>query len=455
MTARLISAPDGVELALHRVRAFRDGRPAVLLVHGAFTNHRFWLHSENGTGGMAHFLGAAGLDVWLADLRHHGESAREPRRGGGSARRGRHARDAGPAPARTHTEDARRLHDCPVARVGSLPGAGAALRQRRRGGGDHRGMDGVERARGVARDRWIRLLWRPGGGEYPVPRRGRERRSDLRATCGLPAGRRPRRIASQEARGRAGTDASWPGTVRPRSPVLLAERGRVAQGDAVTEAVLFDFNGVLVDDEAQHCEALQAILRDDAITMSREQYYADYLGLDDRTGFVEAFRRANRTLTTEILNRLVAAKSRRYLALVTKSLRLVLGATEFVRDAGRRYRLGIVSGALRREIDIVLRKSGLGDRFEIVIAADDVRHCKPDPAAYLAAQAAFTKRRAVAANACVAIEDSLPGLEAARAAGMACVMLTTNYPGSTFGGRGAALVWDSFSGHTAAELADL
>src|SRR3989442_2181704 len=83
MTSRLISTPDGVELALHRVRAFRDGRPAVLLVHGAFTNHRFWLHSENGTGGMggmAHFLGAAGLDVWLADLRHHGESAREPRR---------------------------------------------------------------------------------------------------------------------------------------------------------------------------------------------------------------------------------------------------------------------------------------------------------------------------------------------------------------------------------------
>src|SRR5216110_334063 len=73
---RRVTTPDGVELALHRMRAFRDGRPAVLLVHGAFTNHRFWLH-----GGMAHFLGAAGLDVWLADLRHHGESAREPRRG--------------------------------------------------------------------------------------------------------------------------------------------------------------------------------------------------------------------------------------------------------------------------------------------------------------------------------------------------------------------------------------
>src|SRR5256885_11481768 len=73
---RRLTTPDGVELALHRLRAYRDGRPAVLLVHGAFTNHRFWLHA-----GFANFLGAAGLDVWLADLRHHGESAREPRRG--------------------------------------------------------------------------------------------------------------------------------------------------------------------------------------------------------------------------------------------------------------------------------------------------------------------------------------------------------------------------------------
>ena len=81
--ARRVTTPDGVDLALHRLRAYRDGRPAVLLVHGAFTNHHLWLHSADGTspGGMAHFLGAAGLDVWLADLRHHGESAREPRRG--------------------------------------------------------------------------------------------------------------------------------------------------------------------------------------------------------------------------------------------------------------------------------------------------------------------------------------------------------------------------------------
>ena len=65
--ARRITTPDGVELALHRLRAHRDGRPAILLVHGAFTNPRCWLHAPDGTspGGLAHF----------------GDSAREPRRG--------------------------------------------------------------------------------------------------------------------------------------------------------------------------------------------------------------------------------------------------------------------------------------------------------------------------------------------------------------------------------------
>lgn len=225
----------------------------------------------------------------------------------------------------------------------------------------------------------------------------------------------------------------------------------------MTEAVLFDFNGVLVDDEPQHCEALQRVLADEGLELTREQYYAHYLGLDDRTGFVEAFRRANRTLTTELLQHLVTTKSRVYLQLVTSSLRLVAGAAEFVRDAGKRFRLGIVSGALRREIDHVLGQpgGGLAGRFEVIIAADDVPRCKPDPAAYLAAHRAFNERRPISVDQCVVIEDSLPGLAAAQAAGMPCVMLTTNHPAEKLQGRGAAMVWDSLAGHTATELADL
>lgn len=223
----------------------------------------------------------------------------------------------------------------------------------------------------------------------------------------------------------------------------------------MTEAVLFDFNGVLVDDEAQHCEALQRVLADEGITLTREQYYAEYLGLDDRTGFAEAYRHGNRTLTTQLMEHLVMLKSRLYLQLVAKSLQPVPGAREFVLDAGKRFRLGIVSGALRREIDHVLKQIGLVDRFEIIIAAGDVSRCKPDPAAYLAAHQALTERQPVAVDGCVVLEDSLHGLEAARAAGMPCVMLTTSHSAQTLQGRGAAMVWNSLAGHAAAELATL
>ncbi|HKA58476.1 MAG TPA: HAD family phosphatase [Gemmatimonadales bacterium] len=226
----------------------------------------------------------------------------------------------------------------------------------------------------------------------------------------------------------------------------------------MTEAVLFDFNGVLVDDESQHCDALRSVLADEGLTLSREEYYADYLGLDDRTGFVQAFQRANRTMTTELLDRLVEGKSRIYQRLIERSLTMVPGADEFVRDAGKRYRLGIVSGALRHEIDLVLSHTTIADRFEVIVAAGDVSRCKPDPAGFLAAHAAFnrhSRQAPIAARACVVIEDSLPGLAAARAAGMPCVMLATSHSPETLRQRGAALVWQSLSGHTAAELAEL
>lgn len=219
--------------------------------------------------------------------------------------------------------------------------------------------------------------------------------------------------------------------------------------------MLFDFNGVLIDDEAQHCEALQRVLADEGIPLTREQYYAQYLGLDDRTGFAEAYRRGNRTLTTELMEHLVDRKSQVYLQLVSTSLRMVAGAPAFVLEAAQRYRLGIVSGALRREIDHVLGQTGLADRFEVVVSSDDARRSKPDPAPYLAAHQALNKSSPLAPGECVVIEDSLHGLESARAAGMPCVMLTTSHPAPKLEGRGAARVWGSLAGHSVDELKHL
>ena len=79
MTARRIVTADGVRLALHRLRE-SPGRPAALCVHGAFCSHTAWLRVRGGAGGgFADLLDARGYDVWLADLRHHGASEREPK----------------------------------------------------------------------------------------------------------------------------------------------------------------------------------------------------------------------------------------------------------------------------------------------------------------------------------------------------------------------------------------
>ncbi len=166
-------------------------------------------------------------------------------------------------------------------------------------------------------------------------------------------------------------------------------------------ALLFDFNGVIVDDEEQHRLALEEVLAEEGIALTREQYYSDYLGYDDRMSLVAAFQHAGRPLPAVRVGRLVAEKSRRYERLLEGSLTLVPGASEFVTRAADRFRLGV-----------------------------------PLPA-----------RR------CVAIEDSLPGLAAARAAGIRCAMLATSHPPDAL--ADADVVWPSFSGHDPAELLEL
>jgi mannitol-1-/sugar-/sorbitol-6-phosphatase len=105
-----------------------------------------------------------------------------------------------------------------------------------------------------------------------------------------------------------------------------------------------------------------------------------------------------------------------------------------------------VSGALRREIDLVLDLAGLRPHFAEIVAAEDVSACKPDPQGYNRAREAL----ALAPSRCVVIEDSLPGLAAARAAGLRCAMLATSHDRQDC--TAADAVWQDFTGHAPAEL---
>jgi HAD superfamily hydrolase (TIGR01509 family) len=212
-------------------------------------------------------------------------------------------------------------------------------------------------------------------------------------------------------------------------------------------AILFDFNGVIVNDEPQHCEALIATLATYGYPLDRAGYYRDYLGFDDRECFRFTFARMGRAPESTLLHEAIERKAALYERAIRDSMELVPGAAEFVRTAAAEgYRLAIVSGALRREIELVLGEAGLRRQFEVLVAAEDVSACKPDPQGYRAALAIL----GVPPSHAVVIEDSRPGLEAARGAGLRCAMITTSHPTEEL--EGADLIWEDLSGHAPREL---
>lgn len=211
--------------------------------------------------------------------------------------------------------------------------------------------------------------------------------------------------------------------------------------------ILFDFNGVIVDDEPQHCHALIATLAEHGVALDEATYYRDFLGYDDRACIARAWQQAGRTLTDTLLKLLVNQKSELYQRAIREHLTMVNGATDFViAAAAAGLRLGIVSGALRREIDLVLDVAGLRQHFPVIISADDIRVCKPDPEGYRRGLAALD----LPPEAVMVIEDSLPGLAAAHAAGLRCTMLATSHERTNL--SDADLVWDDLSGRRPMDL---
>lgn len=214
-------------------------------------------------------------------------------------------------------------------------------------------------------------------------------------------------------------------------------------------SLLLDFNGVIINDEEQHRESLTATLAGYGITLSREGYYAEYLGFDDRECFRHAFREAGMSTEAAGIAEAVAGKGRVYQALISQRMDLVPGSIAFIEAAFRDgIPIGVVSAARREEIEFVLKTTGVLDLVDVIVAAEDVTTCKPSPEGYLYG---LDLLRADPATA-LAVEDSIPGMQAARAAGLGVVMLATSHPAAALRQAGAEVVWEHLEGRTPTEL---
>lgn len=203
--------------------------------------------------------------------------------------------------------------------------------------------------------------------------------------------------------------------------------------------VIFDFDGVIADTERLHLQAYQDVLRNHGMALSREDYEARYLGFDDVGVFATVAADLGFTLGHGELQRLIEAKGRRYTELVGAGEVVFPDAPECIERLAADLILGVASGALHQEIEDILNGAGLRRHFSAIVAADDVEHTKPAPDSYVRAVELLNAQlgRPASPAGFVAIEDSRWGIEAAIAAGLPCVGVTTTYDASALPGAAA------------------
>jgi beta-phosphoglucomutase len=195
-------------------------------------------------------------------------------------------------------------------------------------------------------------------------------------------------------------------------------------------AVIFDFNGIIVDDEPIHFQLFQKVLGEEGITLTEEAYYERYLGFDDRGAFMAGFRDNNRPLTDPELAELIDRKAAYYQQTICDHAVIFPGVKPLVYGLAPVVPLGVASGALRREIVTILTTAGLLNYFQAIVSAEDVEHGKPEPEIFLKVLAklnAGASPRIEPAD-CVVIEDSKEGIRGARRAGMKCLAVTNSHP---------------------------
>lgn len=194
-------------------------------------------------------------------------------------------------------------------------------------------------------------------------------------------------------------------------------------------AVIFDFNGIIVDDEPIHFKLFQRVLGEEGISLTEEAYYARYLGFDDRGAFSFGYREHNRSLSDEKLAELIERKAVYYQEAIRNHVSIFPGVKTLVAELAPSLPLAVASGALRREIETILTTAGLIDSFQAIVSAEDVERGKPEPDIFLEALSSLNRHKdnPIVAADCIVIEDSKEGVKGARRAGMKCLAVTNSH----------------------------
>mgnify|MGYP002776987920 CR=1 FL=1 len=200
------------------------------------------------------------------------------------------------------------------------------------------------------------------------------------------------------------------------------------------KAVLFDFNGVIINDEPIHEKLIEQLLIEENLRPKRGEYRQYCLGRSDRACLNDILIRRGRFVSDAVLNGLIARKSRAYQTQLQSidPLPIFPGLEDFIlklQAAG--IKLAVVTGALRAELELVLNRTNLAQYFSVTVTSNDLMASKPAPDGYLLGVEKLNQVYPdlnLQPSECLVIEDTQIGITAARRAGMFVVGIANTYP---------------------------
>lgn len=200
------------------------------------------------------------------------------------------------------------------------------------------------------------------------------------------------------------------------------------------KAVIFDFNGVIINDERIHLQLIDEILIQENLQPQKDSERQACLGRSDRACFQELLANRGRVVSEDYVTQLLNRKAQNYVLELGKIEKLPLypGLEDLIFQVrSRNLKLGLVSGAIRKEIELVLERAKLAEYFTVIVAGDDITTSKPDPTGYLLAVEGLNQKYPdlhLQPQECLAIEDTPAGIAAAKRGGMQVVGVANTYP---------------------------
>ena len=200
------------------------------------------------------------------------------------------------------------------------------------------------------------------------------------------------------------------------------------------KAVLFDFNGVIINDEPIHQQLIDQILIEENLRPQPGEFRQVCLGRSDRACLSDILTRRGRVVSEKHLLQLVNRKAQAYQHQLEKLEKLPLypRLEDFiVQLRSLELKLAVVSGAIAREVELVLNRATLAEYFTIIVGGDDVKTSIPEPDSYLLAVERLNQQYPdfnLQASECLAIEDTPDGIQAAKRAGIPVVGVANTYP---------------------------